>query len=711
MAKKKPWIKDALSGGKNKGALRKTAMRKGLLRSEKEKLSQADLDRLKKMGGKTAKRAYMAQTLRQFGEGGVYAKGGRIDDSEIHKGNRFGLPNGEVIEITDRFLDQRSFGDERVVVFTRSSDSETHQATVKDLRIFLNNWKAQLISKHTEEALGEKYWVKNDNFAGGGKVGKKTKGDIGKSGTQYGYTLEEWEQWAKKRGLLVSPKQWWASQIGMPYTDFIGRKKKIGQHVGDEGKSMRMYGAYIAIGLDLGSKIIPASAKRYVAENNYTKYAEGGGVGHLIYVTSDKKQAEDYIKNKTYIERYGEDFDSGYNVQITEEPYLGFVDYRVVATKKTANRGAAKRKYVLWKSTYLSAITNRREIVADANTLRGARMIQSKLEKEGVLSASDVSEYGIDEAKEKYFFMKEFYSKNNIPYPPYHMIDSVTVERNGKEYPQMDRTQFEEGEYKYAEGGGVDMAEIEKSAIFYTDESRWTVKPTVEKFETEIRELQELRILLDNKEIRPSQIIGTGIKPQYARKLAYDYLNKRTLVAQRAIEILKNRATQYAQSEGADSYGQGGNIVLGKRYRMNYTLAPSGDKGYRIIEVVDTNFFTTAYSGGKVVRFKIVESSQSDTVGEYVEYSKEAIRKLVKHEILKPVGKYAEGGLADYTASVNQPEVQESLQSQVLRNMQDGVISVSELTKILNKKPGYPLEHVGGITLRKVFLKSFYQLT
>jgi hypothetical protein len=193
--------------------------------------------------------------------------------------------------------------------------------------------------------------------------------------------------------------------------------------------------------------------------NGKAKYAGGGKVGHLIYVTSDKKQAEDYIKNKTYIERYGEDFDSVYNVQITEEPYLGFVDYRVVATKKTANRGAAKRKYVLWKSTDPGALTNRREIVADANTLRGARMIQSKLEKEGALSASDVSEYGIDEAKEKYFFMKESYSKNNIPYPPYHMIDSVTVERNGKEYPQMDRTQFEEGEYKYAEGGGVGKQE------------------------------------------------------------------------------------------------------------------------------------------------------------------------------------------------------------------------------------------------------------
>lgn len=59
---KKKWIQKAVSGGK-KGALRKTAMKKGLLRSKKEKLSKTDLKKLEKMGGKTAKRAHLAETL------------------------------------------------------------------------------------------------------------------------------------------------------------------------------------------------------------------------------------------------------------------------------------------------------------------------------------------------------------------------------------------------------------------------------------------------------------------------------------------------------------------------------------------------------------------------------------------------------------------------------------------------------------------------
>ena len=65
---KKKWIQDALSSG-NKGALRKTAKRKKLITGD-EPLSMSDLKKLQKMGGKTAKRAYLAETLRSFDRGG-----------------------------------------------------------------------------------------------------------------------------------------------------------------------------------------------------------------------------------------------------------------------------------------------------------------------------------------------------------------------------------------------------------------------------------------------------------------------------------------------------------------------------------------------------------------------------------------------------------------------------------------------------------------
>jgi hypothetical protein len=61
--KSKKWIQDALGG--DTGSLRRTAKRKGLLRGD-ENLSMTDLKKLQKMGGKTGKRAHLAETLRKF---------------------------------------------------------------------------------------------------------------------------------------------------------------------------------------------------------------------------------------------------------------------------------------------------------------------------------------------------------------------------------------------------------------------------------------------------------------------------------------------------------------------------------------------------------------------------------------------------------------------------------------------------------------------
>jgi hypothetical protein len=73
---KKKWIQDALGG--DEGSLRRTAKRKGLLRGD-ENLSMTDLKKLQRMGGKTAKRAHLAETLRKFDEGGMFSQ------DDLHK--------------------------------------------------------------------------------------------------------------------------------------------------------------------------------------------------------------------------------------------------------------------------------------------------------------------------------------------------------------------------------------------------------------------------------------------------------------------------------------------------------------------------------------------------------------------------------------------------------------------------------------------------
>lgn len=59
---KDKWIQEAV---KNKGALRRTAKREGLIKGD-EKLSMSDIKKLEKKGGKTAKRAYLAETLKKM---------------------------------------------------------------------------------------------------------------------------------------------------------------------------------------------------------------------------------------------------------------------------------------------------------------------------------------------------------------------------------------------------------------------------------------------------------------------------------------------------------------------------------------------------------------------------------------------------------------------------------------------------------------------
>jgi hypothetical protein len=103
--------------------------------------------------------------------------------------------------------------------------------------------------------------------------------------------------------------------------------------------------------------------------------------------------------------------------------------------------------------------------------------------------------------------------------------------------------EFEKGGYM-AEGGGVDeidMEKVESAAKFYTDESRWSTKPTISKFEAEIKEIKELKRKLDNKETTPSKIIGSGYKSSLARPLAYRWLKEQLLIAERAIEMLKEK--------------------------------------------------------------------------------------------------------------------------------------------------------------------------
>jgi hypothetical protein len=101
--------------------------------------------------------------------------------------------------------------------------------------------------------------------------------------------------------------------------------------------------------------------------------------------------------------------------------------------------------------------------------------------------------------------------------------------------------------YKLADGGQISEKDIEDKAMFYTDESRWSTKPTISKFKQDVVENEELLRKLKNKETTPSKIIGRGYKPSSAKKIAENYLNEKIMVAKKAIEILESKGEKFAK--------------------------------------------------------------------------------------------------------------------------------------------------------------------
>lgn len=172
-------------------------------------------------------------------------------------------------------------------------------------------------------------------------------------------------------------------------------------------------------------------------------------------------------------------------------------------------------------------------------------------------------------------------------------IDSKITKKGGKMFMEvylipteeyLKSAKFANGGSMYAGGGKIDpidMAEVESSAIFYTEKGKWSPEPTVEKFENQIREYQEMKRALDNKEIRPSKVIGTGIKPQYVRPLAYRWIEERTLIAKRAIEILKERmgGAKSSSHEVGDTVTF--NSVMGGT-KTGTIISKMGEEGFRI---------------------------------------------------------------------------------------------------------------------------------
>ena len=332
---------------------------RGSVKIKKSKKKVSDIEEAKKVVREFIEKNELGGG--NWPNGGVYKNGKKIGyisyNGKFWPENKMadgGETENERIELLKEFADDVS--KEINYKYSNNQNFEEDEYTPEEMFNYISDWGEGMTFEEIKNEFDWKIFSdelglpRSNDYADGGymaKGGKTKKGDVGKSGTQYGYTLKEYEEMGEKNGLFVSPKEWWSSREGKKYTDSFGRTKTIGSNSQDERQEMQSYGYRIAIGMDLGSDKIPESARKYVIENNFTKekggyMADGGMIkgdiveyegksykiasfdneANLVYLnTLEGKAAEDskgdYLKvNKTRIKKMAKGGGVGRTVMI-----------------------------------------------------------------------------------------------------------------------------------------------------------------------------------------------------------------------------------------------------------------------------------------------------------------------------------------------------------------------------------------------------------
>jgi len=84
---------------------------------------------------------------------------------------------------------------------------------------------------------------------------------------------------------------------------------------------------------------------------------------------------------------------------------------------------------------------------------------------------------------------------------------------------------------------------------------------------------------------------------------------------------------KYMKMADGGMMAEGGNVVKNVMWKQEWTDTKGVD-GFDILKVIDTDYFSTNYRGGKVVKSEIVESSKPERVGKMQEDSKQELRKI-----------------------------------------------------------------------------------
>lgn len=229
----------------------------------------------------------------------------------------------------------------------------------------------------------------------------------------------------------------------------------------------------------------------------------------------------------------------------------------------------------------------------------------------------------------------------------------TTEEHRSESEPQMVRTQFEEEEFEYGDGGGVKSNYKIKLRFKGLSGSQSEIgnyvvsKRTLDKLEN----MYSFGVSIDvidetNEKANNYNTVANDISKKYDSllgKFALGGRPKSAIMRDRAYQSDEPWEKNYERSGkpkhpkySREEYAEGGNVVMGKKYVAEWRTT-SGDSGYDILEVIDTKYHSNRYGGGFVVRFKIVESSDTRRIGTYDEETKDGIKRLLKNNLLRPI--------------------------------------------------------------------------
>jgi hypothetical protein len=429
--------------------------------------------------------------------------------------------------------------------------------------------------------------------------------------------LENKPEWAKKPNFSELPRmgskeyeEWRASSVySSEYNDADEKTRdfaiKVSQESGYDGQAIANAFEYL-LKVEGGYHKIAGDIKK--AMEGSDKMAKGGGIysSDGLYYLQVLKDGEEVGREKFRAKSLKEakeiaedDYEKDYQSKFGD--HLSFIvseamaeggetdNWKKTRTRKLKTKEEAEKAIKLFAQNMGKAGRNYKvEKMDDGYVISYESNFTEAMAKGGYVAVSEKDGYWYIMSKPTTKDLAEQLISLGVPMGEEGKVVTIDEAKSHKKVI---------GAEYLADGGKVkeiDMDEVESSAKFYTDESKWSTKPTIKKFQDDIDEYETLKSKLDKKEITPSKVIGTGYKSQLARPLAYRWLNERILVAKRAIEILKERGEKMAMGGEVDEKYEielffkglsGDNRKIGKYVVTQKTLDNLEDEWSHVVSV------------------------------------------------------------------------------------------------------------------------------